>query len=178
MRAILARDYGDTIILLQDLLKRDEAEGSVGRTSIELNLDLGDLHRLAGDKAGARKNYEDAISELRAELNRQPDSADIQSYLALAYSGLGERTKATKYAALAVKNLPVSKDAFSGAYYLDVQAHVLSRVGDKGDAIAALTTLMKSPAPYPLTPAQLRLDPDFDRLRNDARFKALLAQQR
>lgn len=178
MRAILTRDYGDTIILLQDLLKRDEAEGSVGRTSIELNLDLGDLHRLAGDKAGARKNYEDAISELRAELNRQPDSADIQSYLALAYSGLGERTKATKYAALAVKTVPVSKDAFSGAYYLDVQAHVLSRVGDKGDAIAALTTLMKSPAPYPLTPAQLRLDPDFDRLRGDARFKALLTQQR
>jgi TolB-like protein/predicted Zn-dependent protease len=177
VRAILARDYGNTITLLQELLKQDEAEGSVGRTSIDLNLDLGDLRRLSGDKAGARKNYHDAISELRAELDRQPDSADIQSYLALAYSGLGERAEATKFAALAVKNVPVSKDAFSGAYYLDVQARVLSRVGDKADAIETITTLMKSPAPFPLTPSLLRLDPDFDRLRGEARFKALLVEQ-
>lgn len=33
---------------------------------------------------------------------------------------------------------------------------------------------MNLPAPTPLTPELLRLDPDFDSLRDDARFKALL----
>lgn len=175
-QAMLRHDYGETINLLQDLLKQDEAAGSVGRTSIDLNLDLGDLRRLSGDKSGARENYRRAIDKLRVELDRQPDSADIQSYLALAHSGLGERGPATKYAALAVKNVPLTKDAFSGAYYLDVQARVFSRLGDRNAAIEAIGTLLKSPAPFPLTPTILRFDPDFDRLRGDARFKAFLAE--
>lgn len=176
-QAILTRNYAGTIRLLQDDLKRDEAEGSVGRTSIDLNLYLGDLRRLAGDKATAKRNYREAIDQLRVELVRQPDSADIQSYLALAYSALGERALAIKFAALAVKNVPMTKDAFSGAYYLDMQARVLSRLGDRNAALAAIATLLKSPAPLPLTPTILRLDPDFDKLRSDARFKALLADQ-
>jgi hypothetical protein len=35
---------------------------------------------------------------------------------------------------------------------------------------------MKLPAPMPLTPQLLKLDPDFDKLRADARFKALVNQ--
>ena len=108
------------------------------------------------------------------ELAKQPESADIHSYLALAYCGLGDRAQAVKYAALAVTAVPVEKDALSGAYYLDVQARVWSRLGDRDRAIPAIEALMKRPAPLPLTPALLNLDPDFDKLRTDARFQALL----
>ena len=174
IQALLRRQPEDAIRRLEDLLKRDEADGSVGRTSIDLNLYLGQLRRLAGDAKGAKVNDSEALDELKVELAKQPDSADVHSYLALAYCGLGDRASATKYAALAVKTVPIEKDALSGAYFLDVQARVWARFGDRNAAIPAIEALMKLPAPMPLTPALLRLDPAFDKLRTDARFRALL----
>jgi hypothetical protein len=134
------------------------------------------LHRLAGNVQAARVNDGEALDELRVELARQPDSADIHSYLALAYCGLGDRVLATRHAAIAVKAVPIEKDAFSGAYYLDVQARVWARFGNHKAAIPAIEVLQKLPAPMPLTPALLRLDPDFDKLRGDSRFEALVME--
>ena len=54
-----------------------------------------------------------------------------------------------------MKTVPIAKDALSGAYYLDVQARVWARLGDRDAAIPAIETLMKLPAPLPLTPALL-----------------------
>lgn len=175
-QALLRRRPETAIGPLETLLQRDEAQGSVGRASIDLNLYLGQLRRLAGDPAGARANDREALDELKVELAKQPNNADVHSYLALAYSGLGDRANAMKHAALAVATVPVAKDALSGAYYLDIQARTLARLGDRNAAIPAIEALMKRPAPMPLTPALLRLDPDFDKLRADARFKALVAE--
>lgn len=173
VQAMLRRQPAEAIPMVEALLKRDEAGGSVGRTSIDLNLSLGQLRQLAGDAAGAKRNCQAALDELKVELAKQPDNADIHSYLALAYAGLGDRANATQHAAVAVKTVPLSKDALSGAYYLDVQARVWARFGDRSAAIPAIEALLKQPAPTPLTPALLRLDPEFDKLRGDVRFQAL-----
>ena len=178
VQASLRRQPESAIPKLEALLKLDQAEGSVGRNSVDLNLSLGQLRRLAGDLQGARLNDQEALDELKVELAKQSENADIHSYLALAYCGLGAAAEATRHAALAVKAVPIEKDALSGAYYLDIQARVWARVGDRDAAIPAIERLMKLPGPMPLTEALLKLDPDFDKLRTDSRFKALLSGPR
>jgi hypothetical protein len=58
---------------------------------------------------------------------------------------------------------------------------MLTRFGEKDRAIALLQHLLKISydglGEAPLTPALLRIDPDFDTLRGDARFERLCQQE-
>jgi len=86
---------------------------------------------------------------------------------------LGDRDKAIAAANLATRSLPISKDPLEGALWEENRAQVLSRLGERDSAIASIAVLLKVPSP--ISPAVLRLDPDFDSLRRDKRFQALAA---
>ena len=65
-----------------------------------------------------------------------------------------------------------------GPTSIETLARVSAKMGETDRAIATLQKLLSIPykgqfAEAPLTPALLRLDPMFDPLRNDPRFKAL-----
>ncbi|MDZ4740547.1 MAG: tetratricopeptide repeat protein [Alphaproteobacteria bacterium] len=174
-QAVYRRRYPDAISAIQAVLALDEAAGSHDVASSQFNLYLGDLRRLSGDAAGAKANYILVRDELLPELKRQPGNPVIINMLALMYCGLGEREQAMDYAERLVKLVPVTKDAVDGPRWEATRARIWARFGDRERAIPAITRLLKLPASL-LTPTILRLDPNFDRLRGDKRFEALLME--
>ena len=171
------RDYAPAIAALQELLQRPGADDAVVDT-IGTRLDLADLQRLAGDRAGALGDYREVRSALLAQLEGQPDNTSLLLELAAAEAGLGNETAALSAIDRAIQLVPESRDTMAGPTYLESRARLLARFGHKDESIAMLQHLLAVPyigvtALGALTPADLRLDPDFDKLRDDARFQAL-----
>src|SRR5262249_18599101 len=70
----------------------------------------------------------------------------------------------------------------TGPIPIEILARVAARMGEPDRAISSLQKLLSIPYAglvafnMPLTPALLRLDPMFDPLRNDARFKKIVEE--
>jgi TolB-like protein len=169
-RALLRRDYAKLIPFLRGAV--DQTVSVPQRN--DYRLWLGDLQRLAGDAAGAKTTYTQARTELEDLLVSQPQNLDIMDTLALLCAGLEDKDAAFRYAEEAVRLTPVSKDALAGRAAEATRAIVYSRFGDRDRAIPALERLLTLPGGRPpITPATLRLHPDFDGIRDDPRFQKL-----
>jgi TolB-like protein/Tfp pilus assembly protein PilF len=169
-QSLLRRSYPEAIGLLRGAAERTT---SVPQRN-EYRLWLGDLLRLSGDAASALAVYTQARTELEELFRNQPHNLDIMDTLALVSAGLADKEAALKYAEDAVRLMPVNKDALGGRGAEMTRALVYTRVGDRDRAIPAFERLLKLPGGRPpITPATLRLNPEFDPIRDDPRFQKL-----
>jgi TolB-like protein/Tfp pilus assembly protein PilF len=169
-QALLRRRYPEAITFLRTAV---EQIASLPQRN-EYRLWLGDLERLSGDQAAAKATYAQARAELEGLLKEQPQNLDIMNTLALVCAGLGEKEATLEHAERAVTLMPTTKDALAGRAAEITRALIYARLGDNDRAIPALERLLKLPGGRPpVTPATLRLNPEFDPVRSDARFQKL-----
>src|SRR5207249_1236509 len=179
-QAILERRPAPIIARLKEILAKPDP--ALGSTNGELRFWLGWAQEVSGDHSAARESWAEARRELESFLKEQPEDHILLGNLALTDSSLGDKAAAFGLAERAMAAHPMERDAVSGARPLEILARVAARLGEADRAIAALQKLMATAYSgalgpgAPLTPALLELDPMFDPLRNDPRFKKIVEE--
>ncbi len=179
-QAILERRPAQIIPRLEEILAKPDP--ALGFYNGELRFWLGWAQEVAGDQAAAQESWQQARSELEPFLKKQPENVGLIADLTLINMGLGDKAAALALAEQALAANPIKKDAVDGPIPIEILARVAARLGEPDRAIAALQKLLSIPyngalAAAPLTPALLRLDPMFDRLRDDPRFQKLCQEK-
>jgi tetratricopeptide (TPR) repeat protein len=133
---------------------------------------VGVARRALHDGDGARAAFLKAKSAVEEQLKRSPDAADAHIQLAKVLAWLGDKEAARAEAQRATELRPESKDAFGGPEITAGVAEVHAILGDNARAIEILDGLLRRPSG--VTVQGLKVNPIWDPLRTDARFRALI----
>jgi tetratricopeptide (TPR) repeat protein len=131
---------------------------------------LAQVWALRGDRAKAREYAEETRKALAAGSAESRDELN-DGLLGLALAYLGRKAEAVRLGERSVSLAPMATRPLDGPYVQHqlVRIHIL--LGNHDRALDLLEPLLK--VPYHLTPAWLRIDPNFDPLRGNPRFDKL-----
>ncbi len=127
---------------------------------------------LNGQRELSRKKYEAARVLIENKIQADPEDARYHSALGIALAGLGRKQDAIREGLKAVEIMPISKEAYRGAYRLEDLARIYAMLGEEDRAIDILERLMSIPIDHGV--AALKLDPSWKSLRNHPRFQELI----
>ncbi len=130
------------------------------------------IHWLEGDAVGLRRNAEDAEREFRRQLIEAPDDGQTLVLHGLSLAYLGRREQAIRQGERGVAALPISRDAWAGAYIQHQLVRIYAVLGEREKALDRLEPLLR--IPYYVSPAWLSIDPNLAPLKADPRFDRLI----
>jgi eukaryotic-like serine/threonine-protein kinase len=136
---------------------------------------LAATYALRGDRARARAYADSARVGFEEGLKVAPTDPQSHGLLGVTLGYLGRKADAIREAERGAALLPISKDAYGGAYGQLQLARTYILVGEQERALDQLEPLLK--IPFYLSPGWLRIDPTFDPLRKNPRFEKLVGGQ-
>jgi TolB-like protein/Flp pilus assembly protein TadD len=179
--AILRRQTGSIGSRLGELLAHSDPARR--QENAELGFWCGWAQRLAGDTGGAKGRWQQTRAELEDLLKQQPENVTVMADLAMTCIGLGDTASADAFASRALALDFVKRDAMVTPFFQEMRARAAAAAGDADRAMPLLDRLLAIPYAgvaywdWRLTPALLRLDPMFDPIRNDPRFRKLCEEK-
>jgi len=129
----------------------------------------------AGHDPKAADTYATVRKTATAALAQQPQRAELHLAAAFAAAGLGMKDEAIAEGRRAAELLPPSRDALSGAAVQVYLAQMYVRIGDHDRAFELLRGALPLFSGQSMSAALLRLDPNWEPIRNDPRFAGLVA---
>jgi TolB-like protein/Tfp pilus assembly protein PilF len=186
--AFASRAYGAAIAVLIYQRRYDEAIAKVtadlaqaGADKVPLpergraHLGLGELHLLAGRPEQARALLLQAEEELTTLNAESVDDPDIRSRMLEVHACLGRREEVEREIRDNIQRQ--AKDRWMGPFAEEDAMRAYLILGDNDKALPILEKLIAQSYADSLTPALLRVDPLYDRVRNDPRFRKLAGEQ-
>jgi TolB-like protein/tRNA A-37 threonylcarbamoyl transferase component Bud32/TolA-binding protein len=133
------------------------------------------IYDATGDRQSAHARYDSARVHFERIIRSNPQSAYVPVYrsdLGLAYAGLGRCEDAIRIGEEAVRVIPISKDAVVGTSLIGNLAEIYVKCGRHEAAIDQIETWLSVPSGISVD--LLRLDPIWDPIRSNPRFKRLV----
>jgi serine/threonine protein kinase/tetratricopeptide (TPR) repeat protein len=160
----------------EKILRDDPHEtfSSGGVENVPKSLLLGDLYFAKHDKVKAREAFEAARPAIERIVRERPSDADVHMLLGDVYAGLDRKAEAMREAECAAAIVPASKSAWIGKGYQIALARIYAMVGETDRALSIIERMLAGPSD--LHVKVLRIDPDWDALRNDPRFDKIIAE--
>ena len=167
---VLERQFADAL-KASDVAPTDTADGRLRKLKSRIGIQV-----LAGQNAAAKPACEEARILLESQRAERPEDRTSVTELAWVYVCLGRYTDALRVAQEAAEALPMEKDALFGANFLLGLAQIEAHTGQSEEAIKILGQLLTIPAGEYVSVTCLKIDPVWDPIRNDPRFKKLLSE--
>lgn len=129
-------------------------------------------HQLRGDPTAGRSSYESALATLDVKQNADPNDWRVHAGRGLALAGLARRKEALAEARWLQGSQVYRGNHVSGAAAGESMAQILAQAGATDASLDEIERLLATPSL--LSVPKLRLDPRWDVLRENSRFRELL----
>jgi tetratricopeptide (TPR) repeat protein len=152
-----------------------------GEEKRELLFDVARTQNRLGNVPASKAAYQQVIQELTQALDKAAGTpfagAELHSFLGLVYANMGDADSAVAEGRKGMELQPTSEDPFEGPSREEEMAQIYASLGNADEAIPILKRWIHVPSATGITPGALRIDPDWDPIRNDPRFQQLLADK-